>query len=302
MYQYSFDENTTKEIEESTKNSKNLLEKFSDIDKKYDTLTNSNSELNLTKMEYSVPSVFEVETKAKNKLEDYRNSNVNAIEEKYATKIDQVDEQKNDIKSNTAKEIATLEQRYNQIKDDAKNDAIKRGLARSSIVVNTLNNVDLKKLESIKELESTANDKIEKLNSTKNSLETEKQNALSSFNISYAVKLQDEINSITEEIEKNKQSIIKYNNEVENLMAKWQKEQEDDEYEKTTKLAKLISEYGISVFDTLKQNEKYALASEHFLNINKSDALKELNNNNVYKSELGKINYNKLLEEINSRK
>ena len=196
----------------------------------------------------------------------------------------------------------TVEGKYENAKENAKNDAIKRGLARSSIVVNTLSNLDAKKLSSLSELENSKNEKIEALNAQKSTLEQEKQNALNSFNLTYAIKLQDEIDSITSEIEKNRQSVIKYNNEIEQLQAKWEKQRQDDEYDKTTNLAKLVSQYGTSVFDILKRNEKYAIASEYFAGLSKEDAINEITNNSEYKTALGTANYNKLLEEINARK
>lgn len=301
MYRYSFDDNTTKKIEESNQNSKNLLERFNDVDNKYNTLSKSNANLNLEKLEYNTPTENEIRSRAKNSLEDYKTKSLSAIEDKYSSKINQIDDDKQQVIDSTKESVSNLEGKYDSIKEATKNDAIKRGLARSSIVINTLNKVDMQKLASISELQKESNAKIERLNSSKNSLENQKQIALSDFDIAYAVKLQDEINSINTEIEKNKQAVIKYNNEVENLMAKWQKEQEDDEYNKITNLAKIASQYGISVFDTLKQNEKYAIASEYFAGMNKTDALNELNNNSAYKTALGKINYNKLIDEISSR-
>ena len=301
MYQYFFDKDTTQKIEDSTNSSKNLFEKFGDVDNKYNTLTKSDVNLNLQKMEYSEPSQEDITNRAKNKLEDYKNSTINSIEENYVSKLNQINNSQKQIGEDAKKNMTAIEQKYDNVKEDAKNDAIKRGLARSSIVVNTLNKIDMQKMNSLTELQQQTTQKIEELNATKNSLENQKQNALNSFDIAYAVKLQDEINSINDEIEKNKQTVIKYNNEVENLNAKWEKERQEEEYKKITELAKLASQYGVSVFDVLKQNEKYAIAREYFANMSKEDAIAELGNNANYKTALGKTNYNKLLEEINNK-
>ena len=301
MYQYSFDDDTTKKIEDSTKRSKDIFEKFSDVDSKYNTLTKSDVNLNLEKMSYDEPTQDEKTTKEKNKLEDYKTSNINSIEEKYDKALDQVEKTKQDTTKSASSTALNIEEKYDKVKEDSKNDAIKRGLARSSIIVNTLNNLDMQKLESLKELEQSTNAKLQELNASRDSLENQKQNALASFDITYAVKLQDEINSISNEIEKNKQTVIKYNNEMDNLMAKWEKQQEQDEYDNITKLAKFVSEYGSSAFDTLKQNEKYDIASEYFAGMSKNDALAEITNNSAYKKALGTANYNKLVEEITGR-
>lgn len=302
MYQYSFDDNTTKKIKDRTKTSGDIFEEFGKVDSKYNNLTKSDAKLNLERLDYNFPSEDEIKQKAENKLYEYKNNGINSIESGYETKNEALDSSKDDIIKNTKQSMDTVEGKYENAKENAKNDAIKRGLARSSIVVNTLSNLDAKKLSSLSELENSKNEKIEALNAQKSTLEQEKQNALNSFNLTYAIKLQDEIDSITSEIEKNRQSVIKYNNEIEQLQAKWEKQRQDDEYDKTTNLAKLVSQYGTSVFDILKRNEKYAIASEYFAGLSKEDAINEITNNSEYKTALGTANYNKLLEEINARK
>ena len=53
MYQYTFDEDTTKQILEKTQKDKTVLEKFNEIDNKYNTLASSTAKLQLEKMEYT---------------------------------------------------------------------------------------------------------------------------------------------------------------------------------------------------------------------------------------------------------
>lgn len=301
MYQYIFDEDTTKKIKDKTEKSNNIFEQFSEVDNKYSTLTNANNSLELEQMEFTKPTVDEVKTKAENSLQDYKMSNINSINETFDTKVNQINKDVEQVKQNSKRETDELKNSYNMAKENASNDAIKRGLARSSIIVNTLANYDN---SLINKLEAQANEltgKLQEFESEKNLLEQQKQNALNSFDISYAVKLQEKINGINENIKAEEDAVIKYNNEIAELKAKWEKEQENNNFDKTTELAKLVGEYGSTVFDVLKQNEKYALAQDHFKNLSKEDALSELQNNSAYVTNLGKINYNKLLEELKAR-
>lgn len=301
MYQYTFDEDTTKEIEEKNKKSKTIMQQFEDVDNKYNTLTSSDGNLNLERLEYSKPSDDEIKNKAESSLFDYKNSKISSINDNFETKTENIDQSIEKIKKSEEKDKEEIYQTYQGLKQDAKDDAVKRGLARSSIIVNTLSNYDNGMVNTLLEKSNEVSAKIASYENERNLLEEQKKNALSSFDIEYAVKLQEKIDEINSDILAREEEITKYNNEISELEAKWKKEQEDDNFDKTTELAKLMGEYGTAVFDVLKQNEKYAIAREHLNSMTKDEALIEFKNNSAYYTNLGKYNYNKLLDELNAR-
>lgn len=301
MYQYTFDEDTTKEIEEKNKKSKTIMQQFEDVDNKYNTLTSSDGNLNLERLEYSKPSDDEIKNKAESSLFDYKNSKISSINDNFETKTENIDQSIEKIKKSEEKDKEEIYQTYQGLKQDAKDDAVKRGLARSSIIVNTLSNYDNGMVNTLLEKSNEVSAKIANYENERNLLEEQKKNALSSFDIEYAVKLQEKIDEINSDILAREEEITKYNNEISELEAKWKKEQEDDNFDKTTELAKLMGEYGTAVFDVLKQNEKYAIAREYLNSMTKDEALIEFKNNSAYYTNLGKYNYNKLLDELNAR-
>lgn len=301
MYQYTFDEDTTKEIEEKNKKSKTIMQQFEDVDNKYNTLTSSDGNLNLERLEYSKPSDDEIKNKAESSLFDYKNSKISSINDNFETKTENIDQSIEKIKKSEEKDKEEIYQTYQGLKQDAKDDAVKRGLARSSIIVNTLSNYDNGMVNTLLEKSNEVSAKIARYENERNLLEEQKKNALSSFDIEYAVKLQEKIDEINSDILAREEEVKKYNNEISELEAKWKKEQEDDNFDKTTELAKLMGEYGTAVFDVLKQNEKYAIAREHLNSMTKDEALIEFKNNSAYYTNLGKYNYNKLLDELNAR-
>lgn len=301
MYQYTFDEDTTKEIEEKNKKSKTIMQQFEDVDNKYNTLTSSDGNLNLERLEYSKPSDDEIKNKAESSLFDYKNSKISSINDNFETKTENIDQSIEKIKKSEEKDKEEIYQTYQGLKQDAKDDAVKRGLARSSIIVNTLSNYDNGMVNTLLEKSNEVSAKIASYENERNLLEEQKKNALSSFDIEYAVKLQEKIDEINSDILAREEEVTKYNNEISELEAKWKKEQEDDNFDKTTELAKLMGEYGTAVFDVLKQNEKYAIAREHLNSMTKDEALIEFKNNSAYYTNLGKYNYNKLLDELNAR-
>ena len=112
MYQYIFDEDTTNKIINSTNKTNSVLEKFSEVDNKYSTLTSSSQNLDLQKMEYRKPTNEEVENKAKNSLEEYKQSNISSINNSYDKKSEIIDESIKNAKLASNKEKEELKSEY----------------------------------------------------------------------------------------------------------------------------------------------------------------------------------------------
>lgn len=298
MYQYLFDDNTTQKVKDNTEKTKSVLEQFSEIDKKYTQGTKADTNINLQKLDYVAPTQEEVTTKAENSLAQYKNDGIEKINSDYNLQNTQIDNSIKELKDQEQTQKQSIENTYAKVKENAQNDAIKRGLARSSIIVNKLQDYDNKMINDLTVLSSETSDKIFSLNTQKNTLELEKNNALKSFDIEYAIKLQDKIDSINEDISKNEQSVIKYNNEIAELEAKWQRDTEQENYDRSQDLANFIAKYGTYTVETLKRDEKYQIAKEYFANLDKEVAINELKNNLSYEENLGKVNYNKLLKSL----
>lgn len=298
MFQYSFDNDTTKKVQDSTSKTKSVLEQFDQVDKKYTTGNKTNSNISLQKIEYSAPTEQEILQKAQNSLSDYKTKGIEAIESDYKTQSEQLDKSIQSVKDDQTDKAKSIVDAYSKAKQEASNDAVKRGLARSSIIVNKLDNYNNNMLNNLAVLSSQSSEKIDSLTTQKNTLELEKNNALKSFDIAYAVKLQDKIDSINEDISKTQQSVLKYNNEIAELEAKWNRDNEQEDYEREMEMSKFVANQGTFVIDTLKRNEKYQIAKDYFKDLDKQVAITELTTNSIYKENLGDVMYNKLLKEL----
>ncbi len=301
MYQYIIDDNTTKKVKDTTLKTKSVLDKFNDVDKKYTVGNKIDSKLSLQKIDYKAPSQDEVLSKARNSLNDYKSNSIDSINNKYNLQNSQIDKSINNLKSNEKVQKANIENAYSQVKENASNDAIKRGLARSSIIVNKLSDYDNKMINDLEVLSNETSNKINSLNTQKNTLELEKSNALKSFDIEYAIKLQDKINSINEDIAKNEESAIKYNNQITELETKWNKEVEKENNDREMEMADFIAKNSIFTVNNIKRNEKYGIAKEYFNQLDKKTAIAELESNSAYKENLGDTLYDQLLRELKAR-
>jgi len=296
MYQFNVDEQTTKKVKQQAEQSKSILEKFQEVDDNY-KIRSDKQELNLKELEYEKPSIEQVESSAKSSLESYKNNSLQGIEDSFKTKSEQIDQSVKQANQEKQQKQATIQNTYEKVKEDASNDAIKRGLARSSIIVNKLSEYDNSMLDDLKELSNKTDAQIKTLTDEKASLEQEKLNALNSFNIEYAVKLQDKINSLNETILKEEQEVIKYNNQIAEKQAEFDAEQDEKHYKQIMDFAERY-ERGLIGINMMKQEEKYEIAKEHFSAMDKAQALAELASNPIYKENLGNSYYNKLLKQL----
>ena len=289
MYTYKF----TDEQSDKIKKQSNLFDEFKNIDKKYSF---DNSDITLDRMEYQAPTKEEVEQSAIASLGSYLDSGKKDIENKYESKVSDINKLQSTNKDNLISQKNDLKETYQELKQNASEDSIKRGLARSSIIVNVLEAFDNKMLEDYANLDKAYTQKFQELEEEKSLLESQKQNALNSFDISYATKLNEKIEEINKEIEEKEKEVLEYNNQIAEKEAEFKLDQQDRNQE----LLEYIGKYGSTALNRVKENEKYNLALSYFMSLDKDEALAELLNNDQYKIELGNF-YSTLEKTLRNR-
>ena len=289
MYTYKF----TDEQSDKIKKQSNLFDEFKNIDKKYSF---DNSDITLDRMEYQAPTKEEVEQSAIASLGSYLDSGKKDIENEYESKVSDINKLQSTNKDNLISQKNDLKETYQELKQNASEDSIKRGLARSSIIVNVLEAFDNKMLEDYANLDKAYTQKFQELEEEKSLLESQKQNALNSFDISYATKLNEKIEEINKEIEEKEKEVLEYNNQIAEKEAEFKLDQQDRNQE----LLEYIGKYGSTALNRVKENEKYNLALSYFMSLDKDEALAELLNNDQYKIELGNF-YSTLEKTLRNR-
>ena len=312
MNSYKIPDEITRKVNaiNSTEKTRNKLKDFFD---KLESVSNAFSvgggseikpeKVNMQKMDFVMPTQTEIIKQSENSLKDYKDTELKNIQDNFKLKSDELDSNKQSAIStvNSAKE--NLNQYYNNAKTNAESQALKRGLARSSIIVNQLGAFDKEKLNDYKRLDDELNTQINAINFELNALNGQKQKALNDFNVSYAVKLQDKINSLTDELNKKQNEVIKYNNEivlkeaefnksVDDLNAKLEQAKKDGAID----LTKIYGEYGQNVIEKVKSDQIYNMAKEMLHNL-ELDEINWVLSDTKFKSLLGD-NYIKIIEEF----
>lgn len=193
-----------------------IQKEFNNIDKMYESRINEW----LTKKNELDTQASNIKAQAEQNLNQYKTSNIESIEAKYGEKQVKLDEK-----------IATAQKDYqNDVEDldaeklDATNSlnygSIEKGWRNSSIFDNTLNKINSTYQSELQDLQEENNIKMSSLQFQKELLETQKENALENFDIAYAKKLNDEIASLTKEMEQSNSNAYTYesiNNELSNI-------------------------------------------------------------------------------------
>jgi len=289
-----------------------LLKSFGEVDSAFGA-TSKISEvseitpLDLQKMEYSEPTDEKISENAINALNDYKTSSIENIESSADVEKANLDASKDTLSENAESQIKQSESIYAKAKDNTEKDAIRRGLARSSIVINKLDAFTKAQIDDYKAINENLTDSLSKIESDIANLEIKKQNSLNNFNITYAIKLNEKITALKADEEEKQEEVIKYNNQIAEKEAEYENAQKAAqektyaaEWERQLKLAEYQNKYGSTPASEKIEAEKYALALNYFNSISKEQALSELNSNPTFKAELGN-SYFTLYNLLNKR-
>ena len=273
--------------EEEIKVSNEIKNQFDAID----ASTNENSgSLGLSLERKEVPSLSDDELAniAKDSLSDYYSSGVSSLLDSNEKSTQSLNSKAQKALENFENEKESLEVQVENAKRKASNQALKRGLARSSVIMNQLENYDKIKIEQTAKMEQDLNKQISQINYEIESLSSRLDDSLKAFDLSYAVKLQNKINDLKEEQTQKIEKALEYNNKIALQEAEFNAKYNDK-----------LNSTSVSVDNT---KAKYEVARTYFASLSKEDALSQLLNTDAdyFRQHLGNY-YFKLYNEIKGR-
>lgn len=243
-----------------------LVESFTQINNKYNQKLKS---LQVAQEEFTL-SQDEASAIAGGALNGFYSSETQKIDENFYKKQQKIDEKSQKIKNSFEISDKKLDDGYKKDKRTLDIKAIESGWKNSSIYQNLQTNLENSYNENKQNLKMDLNEKNNNLEFQKSILETEKQNALKNFNISYAQKLSKKIEEITNEF--NKQNKTAQNKIAEN----------------------------ITNIQNVAKQEKAASLLSYLKNYTKSDARAFLNRNqNFLINELGDVVFRSVADWVN---
>lgn len=304
MYEYKFSdgEGMKTSAEELKDKIKNIDDKYK-LDLTFDS-TKDDISLNLERQKYSRPSDEEIRKQAEDSLKNYEDKEQKGIENEYAAGNRKLDEESQKLGGNFESQSKKIEQTYENAKESNKNTFIRRGLSRSSIMQENLKNLDESKNAAQDTLAKELKQNLEKITIERDLLETQKQSALESFNIAYAVKLSEKINKLTEIAKQAEDAVAKYNNQLEEKEKKFALSQQEHNIKQDNQKLKdnkfvldYINEYGRVGLDWLIAKEKLTAAKDSIKGLSKEQALAQIERDG-YRDILGDSVYKSLINYV----
>ena len=304
MYEYKFSdgEGMKTSAEELKDKIKNIDDKYK-LDLTFDS-TKDDISLNLERQKYSRPSDEEIRKQAEDSLKSYEDKEQKGIENEYAAGNRKLEEESQKLGGDFESQSKKIEQTYENAKESNKNTFIRKGLSRSSIMQENLKNLDESKNAAQDTLAKELKQNLEKITIERDLLETQKQSALESFNIAYAVKLSEKINKLTESAKQAEDAVAKYNNQLEEKEKKFALSQQEHNIKQDNQKLKdnkfvldYINEYGRVGLDWLIAKEKLTAAKDSIKGLSKEQALAQIERDG-YRDILGDSVYKSLINYV----
>lgn len=315
------EEERQEKINDALHKESEVVEKLKELEKQYNDSLPKEEEVDVEtlfpkespykEIEYTARTDDDIEAEAKKSVDYDKSKAVNNLDEKYRAAIEALDENKSKAKESLQESYANLENLYNELREKANDDALKRGIARSSIAGGKLDALKAAHISGASDAEKVYATTIASINSDISKLERDKDNALGELDLKYAAELDERITALKDERDKTVAQYEKYNNDIREKNNKYESERqtkindylEDVEKQKKAKAeeqAKYESEYGYSGAKLDNYSERYKLAYEFYSSLSPDIAVDALKASPNMKYYLGN-NYNKLLSALYSR-
>lgn len=272
-----------------------LIGALQGVDKKYETITDADfypegskveipDSLNLTKVE--VPTIDEEKIKAEVVDEETKKTQKEKkeLEEKTQKETDSKLEEIKNLKSTAESEKLEIGKIYDDYKVSAESDAIKRGLARSSVAILSIDNIEASRAKELSRVAENLTLNINAVESQIKDLQVKLDDSLNNLDLELAVNINSAIEKKIKELKDAEVEAIEFNNKVNELEAKYkasiaEKKKEQAEYEEELK-----QKYQ-GVAEENKRQEKLDIAMDYFATMDKTTALKEI----IQNSELARV-------------
>ena len=292
----------TKATNESPNSSqKSLGELFSAIDVKYSSGLFTEPEVpSLERLELKEVSPEDILANAKTSLEEYRVNSLNNISTTNDTKLQKLKTDETDAVLAAENKSAELIGKYDGNVETIKQDALSKGVSRSSIVNNRLASNELNKNLAVDSVRQELQYKLDTVKQSVVLLEAQRESALTNFDIAYAAKLEEKILKLTEEVESANQAIIKYNNTITTQEETIRQKQSQEVLDQIATYAKIRDSNTANYFAELARSEKLQAAFDYLSGYSKAEAIAFATNNSNLKTVLGS-NYSTLINWLNLR-
>ena len=284
------------------KDMKDVIEDLKSIKSKYQSYDQIDApqSLGLEKVDVKEVSDEELNKLAKNSLDEKYNTKDKTIKSSFEDKVNSILENNEYLKDQSSQSNDKINKYYDESIKETENQALKRGLARSSIIISEISNLEGSRAS---ELSNVLNNLQKNLNENENKinkLSQEKDEALNNLDIEYAIELSEKIDKLASEYAKQKEDAIKFNNNVAKLEAEYKLDLDKQKLDKKKQNLALQEKYGDDIYKSEIESNQYDYLKNYFDSLEPKYALSLFLTNKELKSILGD-NYTKMYKYLSSR-
>lgn len=174
----------------------------------------------LEEKQYLPPSDAELEQSALGELQDYKTRGEQTLRERSKADADAMTAKRDAYIDGRDAELSALGERYETAVRATDADAVKRGLARSSVAAVNRGELESEYLRKNADVARTYGKKLSELDADIAAVDDKLRAALNDFNLSYAVKLNGRLSELKAECAQKVNDVAEYNNKIRAEQAK----------------------------------------------------------------------------------
>ncbi|MDE6965757.1 MAG: hypothetical protein K2O94_02125 [Clostridiales bacterium] len=260
------------------------------------------SQTELNEIEYTPPTDEYLAVEAENSLANDRADQIQAIRDRSENEVKQNTAVRDAYISDRDGERATLAENYEAAVRAVDNDAIKRGLARSSVAAVGRSELESEYLKRNADVEKSYGKKIAELDGEIAAADGKLRAALDDFNLSYATRLNQKIAELKAERDQKIERVTSFNNSVREKQAKLDADKlktESDLFSAAIEQKKKAnSADGLSASERDKLFKSvYDSMDKYLASLDKQEAKLEIRNHTLYRQHLSNYYYTKLYDK-----
>lgn len=271
MYYVEKDERIEQETDELIKR---LVETEESYRKRIENLKEVNA-LPQEKLEYDLSTDVEIEATAEREARKQYEESAGKTNDRYDALREELKAQADSRKALAEQEERKLEEEYRERRKDAENQALARGLGRSSVIMGQIEEFDRGKIDDKSKLYAEYADALTEITSRLNSLEAKRTAELNALEYESAGATEENIRRLREEREKKLAEMIKYNNTIAEKQQRYSDSKGGDTAER------------IRVLTEASAREKYGVAKRVLDQIPAAEAFETMVSNRRYQELLG---------------
>ncbi|MCL2374901.1 MAG: hypothetical protein FWC82_00015 [Firmicutes bacterium] len=166
----------------------------------------------LIRKEHTELTREQIEQNARDMLEGQRHASVNAIERDIEARDTKFREQKENAGTAAQTAREATEESFSNALQNVNSDVLRRGLARSSIAINRVGNLEETQAREMTRIGEALGREVQRLENEISGLVHQRERALADFDVAFASQLTNKIHTLQNEHDRRRNDVLVYNN------------------------------------------------------------------------------------------